>query len=329
MTQRRVLITGGAGYVGVHSVLEFRARGWWVGVVDNLTTGHAEFAAHADAFEQLDLRDRDALGRAVASMRPDGVLHCAALTEVGASVADPTGYLRHNLVSTLNLIDAAVENGAVPIVFSSSAAVYGEPRVIPIPEDHPRDPINPYGFTKYAAEEALFACERAHGLRAICLRYFNAAGADPAARVGEWHEPETHVIPNVLRAARDPAFRFRLFGTDYPTRDGTCVRDFVHVADLAAAHALALEALWAGAPSAAYNVGSGQGNSLRELIAAVERVVGRPIPVDEGPRRAGDPASLVAATDRVQAELGWSPRFGDLETIVAHAWAWELARAAR
>lgn len=332
MNQPRVAVTGGAGFVGSHSVLGFGERGWHVTVIDNLSSGHAEFAKLADTFEHVDLLDADALDDVFARGRFDGVLHCAALAEVAASVADPLWYHRHNLTTTMNLVASIRRHGNAPIVFSSSAAVYGAAQTVPIYEDHPRAPINPYGFTKLACEELLAACESAYQLRSVCLRYFNAAGSDPLLRTGERHSPETHAIPNILRAASDATFRFQLFGTDYPTRDGTCVRDYIHVADLAEAHARALEYLWRGGVSRAINVGSGDGTSVRELVGAVTAATETSIPVDEVGRRDGDPPSLVAAIELAGEVLGWHPVRSDIVTVVADAWRWrrrELGLVAR
>lgn len=319
---RRVLVTGGAGYVGVHTVLAMRARGWEVAVVDNLSTGRAEFAALADQFAQVDLLDSDALSRVVEGFRPDGIVHCAALAHVAESMREPVRYHRHNLNSTLNLIEASATCGAVPIVLSSSAATYGEALQTPITEDHPQHPINPYGFTKLACEQALWASEGPLGIRAVALRYFNAAGADPGLRAGEWHDPELRVIPNVLRAARDPGFAFQLYGTDYPTRDGTCVRDYIHVHDLARAHMRTLEYLWDGGRPRAFNLGTGHGVSVRELVSAVEKTVGVSLRVEDQPRRPGDPAELVASGARIEQELGLRPERSAIEQVVADAWRW-------
>jgi UDP-glucose-4-epimerase GalE len=330
-----VLVTGGAGYVGSHTALALAAAGYDVAVYDNLSAGHAECvdavaAAFPDRSVTLingDIADTQAVGAALRRSRASAVLHFAAKLSVPGSVAAPVEYYTHNVAGTLSVLGAMRDAGVRRFVFSSTAATFGEPVRTPIDEAHPQQPVNPYGDTKLAVERALPHVDRAHGIRSVVLRYFNAAGADPDARIGERHEPEDHVIPLALQAVLGGP-PLTVCGDDYPTPDGTCIRDFVHVSDLAQAHLAALRALEAGDASCAYNLGSGRGTSIRELLTAVERVTGRPVPHTFGPRRAGDPARLVASSDRIRRELGWAPAFEDLETIVNTAWNWERKKRA-
>jgi UDP-glucose-4-epimerase GalE len=324
-----VVVTGGAGYIGSHAVLALAAAGYDVVVYDDLSAGHADAVRRiADAWpdRQIALVRGDVLDGAAVSqvLRTSGaaaVMHFAARLSVGESMRDPLGYYRTNVIGTLTLLEAVVGAGIPTFVFSSTAATFGEPEAIPIDETHPQRPINPYGETKLAVERALRYADRALGLRSIALRYFNAAGADPGGLIGEDHDPELHLIPLAIRAAQDgPALT--VFGGDYPTPDGTCIRDYIHVADLADAHVLALRALAAGAPSNAYNLGNGDGVSVRALIDSVERVSGRQVPHAIGPRRAGDPARLVASSRRAREELGWTPQLDRLDRIVETAWRW-------
>ena len=250
-------------------------------------------------------------------------MHFASFIQVGESVQEPAKYYANNVTNTLNLLDAMVTHEVQRFIFSSSAAVYGNPHTVPIPEDHPKHPINPYGRTKWMVEQILDDYDRAYGLKSVSLRYFNAAGADPGGQLGERHEPETHLIPLILRAASGRAPDIKVFGRDYDTPDGTCIRDYVHVADLCDAHRLALDQLLDGGVSAVYNLGNGNGFSVAEVIAATERVTGRNIPVTDVARREGDPPRLVANATRARTELGWQPQFNELDAIIAHAWAWE------
>ena len=317
-----LLVTGGAGYIGSHTVLALRAAGHTVVIVDDLRTGHA-FLAGDTPLERCDVADRVALDRVLRGRGPfDGALHFAAYLVVSESVAKPTKYYRNNAGGSANLIDACVEHGVRAFVLSSTAAVYGIPKRSPIPEDDPLAPINPYGASKMMVERMLADAERAHGLRFAALRYFNAAGADAQGRAGECHEPEAHLIPSALQALAGLRGPLDVFGRDYPTPDGTCIRDYVHVTDLADAHVRAIEALLAGRTIGPRNLGTGQGASVREVLAAVERVAGRSVPVREAPRRPGDPPSLVADSTRFRSEMGWEPRHSDLRTIVATAWDW-------
>jgi UDP-glucose 4-epimerase len=297
-------------------------------VFDNLSTGYRD-AVPAGRLIEGDLADPAALDGLFAAHRFDGVMHFASFIQVGESVREPAKYYRNNVANTLNLLDAMHRHGVAHFIFSSTAAIFGEPDYVPIDEAHPRRPINPYGFSKFAIEQVLADYDRAYGLRSTCLRYFNAAGADPEGRLGERHEPETHLIPLVLQAASGRRSHIDVFGQDYDTPDGTCIRDYIHIVDLCEAHLLALDRLRAGAPSGAYNLGNGNGFSVKEVIDASERVAGTPIARKYAGRRAGDPARLVADARRARTELGWQPRFADLDTIVRHAWVWECKTARR
>ncbi|MBI4756206.1 MAG: UDP-glucose 4-epimerase GalE [Betaproteobacteria bacterium] len=322
----KVLVVGGAGYIGAHMVDTLVQAGHEVSTLDNFSTGHREAVLGGDIIEG-DLADRDGLRKLFSVRRLDAVMHFAASALVGESVANPALYYRNNVSNTLNLLEAMVEAGVRNFVFSSTAAVFGEPESLPIDEAHPKHPINPYGRTKRMVEEMLGDFDAAYGLRSVSLRYFNAAGADPAARIGERHDPETHLIPLVLQAASGRRACVRVFGRDYDTRDGTCVRDYIHVLDLCQAHLLALDHLRRGGESTALNLGNGDGYSVQEVIDVARRVSDRPIRVEDADRRAGDPARLVADASAARRVLGWAPRFGDLETIVTHAWNWELGQA--
>ncbi|MBX5490009.1 MAG: UDP-glucose 4-epimerase GalE [Chloroflexi bacterium] len=316
----RVLVTGGAGYVGSHTVRLLLEAGHEVTVYDNLVYGHR--AAVPCPLVVGELADRERLVATLAAGRFDAVLHFAAYAYVGESVADPAKYYHNNLADGLALLDAMRAQGVDRIVFSSTCAIYGEPTRLPITEDTLQLPANPYGETKLAFERALRWYGRAYGLRSVSLRYFNAAGAHPDGSLGEDHTPETHLIPLVLRVALGQAPHVEIYGTDYATPDGTCLRDYVHVLDLAAAHLLALDKLATRGEALAYNLGAGRGISVREVIAACERVTGRRIPVVEAARRAGDPPALYADNRRARRELGWVPRLSDLDTMVATAWEW-------
>ncbi len=322
MTSPRILVVGGAGYIGSHMVKMLTAQGYSVTTLDNLSTGYRD-AVSAGEFIQVDLADREVLATLFSRKPFDAVMHFASYIQVGESVKEPAKYYANNVTNTLNLLDAMVVNGVKRFIFSSSAAVYGDPHTVPIPEDHSKDPINPYGRTKWMVEQILADYDQAYGLKSVSLRYFNAAGADPAGELGERHEPETHLIPLVLRAASGRAPNIKVFGRDYDTPDGTCIRDYVHVEDLCSAHRLAIDGLMQGKASNAYNLGNGSGFSVAEVIAAAERVTGRKIPVIDEPRRAGDPPRLVADARRARDELGWRPQYDSLDTIITHAWAWE------
>ncbi len=321
----RILVTGGAGYIGSVITEELVAGGHQVIVFDNLAKGHRDAVVEDAELVQGDVLDGEALRRTLRERGIEAVVHMAADSLVGDSVTDPGRYYRTNVVGGLSLLAAMRAESVNRLVFSSTAAVYGEPLKVPIEEDDPTSPTNPYGETKLAFERALIWHERAHGLRHVSLRYFNAAGA--SARCGERHDPETHLIPLVLQAALGEAREVVVFGDDYPTRDGTCVRDYIHVLDLARAHVIALEALArGGAPHRVYNVGcGGEGYTVREVIDAAQRITGQAIPVRLGPRRPGDPAVLVAGSARIERELGLRPRHQDLAAIIGSSFRWMLA----
>jgi UDP-glucose 4-epimerase len=315
-----LLVTGGAGYIGSHTARQLQSAGHKVWVYDNLSQGHAA-AAPAGRLIVGDLMDRTTLVGVLREHRIEAVLHFAALALVGESVADPARYYQNNVVASLHLLEAMRQAGVGRIVFSSTTATYGQPERLPITEDEPQQPINPYGFCKLVVERALADYAQAYGLEYAALRYFNAAGATPSGELGEDHRPESHLIPLVLQVALGQREQVTLFGDDYGTPDGTCIRDYVHVDDLAAAHVLAVERLRPGRPWL-LNLGTGRGFSVREVIEACRRVTGHPIPTVVGPRRPGDPPLLVADASRARRELGWCPRYLDLDSIVATAWNW-------
>ncbi len=320
-------MTGGAGYIGSTTAWLLADAGHEVHLLDDLSTGHRRLAG-AGPLHVASTADAEALDRLLGAHRFDAVLHFAAAIAGGVGVERPPHYWRNNVGGTLSLLAAMKRHGLRRLVFSSTAAVYGEPQETPLSESHPLAPKSPYGWSKRAVEQALSDCGRAWGLSAVALRYFNAAGAEAAGRCGEWHEPETHLVPLALRAACGEGPPLTVFGDDWPTADGTPVRDYVHVSDLAEAHRLALEHLLAGGESAALNLGTGTGHSVREVLAATERVVGRAVPYGVGPRRAGDPAVLVAAADAAHERLGWRPERGP-DRIVGDAWRWFVAEGFR
>jgi UDP-glucose 4-epimerase len=321
-----ILVAGGAGYIGSHTVRELVRQGFDVLVVDNLSSGRRELAGRAP-FVQADLLDREALARIFREREIGAVLHFASLIQVGESYADPRRYYTHNLTTSLNLFDAMLEAGTKVLIFSSTAAVYGEPRETPIPESHPTRPANPYGRAKLMVEDILRDYERAHGLRSISLRYFNAAGAALDGTAGECHDPETHLVPNILLSLLGKRPRLQVFGGDFPTPDGTAVRDYIHVADLAEAHVRALRTLLAGGPGDVINLGTEAGHSVLQVIRTAERVTGRPVPFEIGPRRQGDVAVLLASKAKAEKFLGWTARLSSLETIVESAWNWHRKAA--
>ncbi len=316
-----VLVTGGAGYVGAHGCKALAEAGYRPVVYDNLVHGH-EAAVQWGPLERGELSDRVRLDEVFGRYKPQAVMHFAAFTAVGESVADPGKYYRNNVAGSLSLFEATVAHGVGQLVFSSTAATYGLPARIPITEDEPNNPINPYGRSKLMVEQMLFDFERAHGLRSAIMRYFNAAGASPDGEIGEIHDPETHLIPLALDAVAGKGTELTVFGTDYPTPDGTCIRDYIHVGDLADAHVRALDRLADGGATRAYNLGTGSGVSVREILDAAERITGRAVPHRFGPRREGDPPVLVSDASRARSELGWQSRMSDIDTIVATAWAW-------
>ena len=317
---RAVLVTGGAGYVGSHTAALLLARGIRVDVLDDLRTGHRAAVPEGAGFHRVDLADGAAVDAVVAAGGYQAVLHFAANSLVGESMTDPFRYLGDNVANAVNLLRAMVRHGVKRFVLSSTANLFDDPPALPIDEDSPVRPGSPYGESKYLIERILDWADAIHGVRFAALRYFNAAGADPDGLRGEDHRPETHLIPIVLQAALGQRPAVEIFGADYPTADGTCVRDFIHVVDLAEAHALALDALDRG--SRRYNLGTGHGYSVREVIETARAVTGIDIPVKAGPRRPGDPPALVADSRRIAAELGWRPRFAGLEPILETAWAW-------
>ncbi|KRA46881.1 UDP-glucose 4-epimerase GalE [Pseudoxanthomonas sp. Root630] len=321
-----LLVCGGAGYVGSHVAKVLDARGHRVTVLDNLSTGHAQ-AVRWGPLIRADLLDPASLDAAFQDQRFDAVLHFCARSLVGESMAAPYDYYENNVVGTLNLLQAMRRHGVDRIVFSSTAAVFGNPVAALIDEDHPKAPINPYGASKLMVERILADAAHAYGLRSVCLRYFNAAGASANDGIGESHEPETHLIPNLLRALINPAAPLKVFGEDYPTPDGTCVRDYVHVLDLADAHARALDYMEAAPGAHAFNLGNGTGFSVMQVIRAAERVTGLPVPFERAPRRAGDPPVLVAASQRAREVLEWSPTHTSIEAILRTAWDWHRAPA--
>lgn len=317
-----VLVVGGAGYIGSHMVKILTGAGANVVVLDDLSGGHQE-SVGGTPLRVGDAGDAAVVDAVLAQVRPDAVMHFASFIQVGESVSDPAKYHRNNFTATQVLLDGMRRHGVRRFIFSSTAAIFGDPRYVPIDEDHPREPINPYGRTKWMVEQMLEDFDTAYGLKSVALRYFNAAGADPDGGLGECHEPETHLIPLILQVASGRRPHITVYGNDYDTPDGTCIRDYIHVEDLCAAHLLALRQLLAGADSARYNLRNGDGFSVQEVIEAARRVTGHPIPVQLGERRAGDPPRLVADASHAREALGWKPRFADLETIIADAWRWE------
>jgi len=326
--KQSILVTGGAGYIGSHAVQALQNAGYEAIVLDNLVYGHREFVEQALGAKLIvgDISDRALLDEVFATHEITAVMHFAAYAYVGESVSDPAKYYRNNVVGTLTLLEAMLAASVKTIVFSSTCATYGVPQSVPVTEDQPQNPINPYGRTKLMVEKILADFDKAYGLRSICFRYFNAAGADPAGLLGEDHSPETHILPLVLLTALGKRESFSILGTDYPTPDGTCIRDFIHVADLAQAHVLGLEQLLKVGESDVFNLGNGNGFSVREVIETAKLVTGQPIKVTEGDRRPGDPPILVGSGEKARRILGWQPQYADLKEILLHSWNWHQQR---
>ncbi len=326
MSKNKILVTGGAGYIGCHGVLALQNAGYDVVVLDNLVYGHRQIVEEVLKTELIvgDTKDRALLDRVFADHKIAAVMHFAAYAYVGESVTDPAKYYQNNVVGTLTLLEAMLAANVKNFVFSSTCATYGVPNQIPISESHPQNPINPYGTSKLMVERILADFDRAYALRSVCFRYFNAAGADPEARMGENHNPETHLIPLVLQTALGKRENISVFGDDYPTPDGTCIRDYIHVADLADAHVLGLKYLLDGGETTAFNLGNGNGYSVQEVISMARQITKKPIPVLISGRRPGDPPSLIGSSERARNFLGWRPKHSSLSAIIQHAWNWEV-----
>ena len=321
MSVKNILIVGGAGYIGSYMAKYLAQHGYTPIVLDNLICGHKQ-AVKYGPFIEGSMEDRGTLDRIFSDHAVAAVMHFAAFCYVGESVEEPAKYYRNNIANTLILLDAMLKKGIDKFIFSSSCSIYGEPVEVPITEAHPKAPINPYGRTKLVVEHMLEDFGHAYGLKSIPLRYFNAAGADPQGELGEDHHPETHLIPLVLKTALGQRPQVDVFGNDYPTPDGTCVRDYIHIEDLAQAHLLALERLLSGSPPEAYNLGNAKGHSVKQVIDTARRITGKEIPVRFVARRPGDPAVLVSSSEKATRDLGWKPRFPELETIIETAWRW-------
>ncbi|MBD2594911.1 UDP-glucose 4-epimerase GalE [Nostoc spongiaeforme FACHB-130] len=323
-----ILVTGGAGYIGSHTVLALKQAGYDVVILDNLVYGHRELVEQVLQVELVvgDTNDRSLLDELFKTRNFAAVMHFSAYAYVGESVTDPAKYYRNNVVGTLTLLEAMLAASIHKFVFSSTCATYGVPEVVPIPEDHPQDPINPYGATKLMVERILSDFDVAYNLKSVRFRYFNAAGANPDGLLGEDHNPETHLIPLILLTALGKRESISIFGTDYPTPDGTCIRDYIHVNDLADAHVLGLEYLLQGGDSEVFNLGNGNGFSVREVIAAAESVTGLSIPVQECDRRPGDPPVLIGSSEKARKILGWRSQYPAIQDIVSHAWQWHQKR---
>jgi UDP-glucose 4-epimerase len=326
--QQTILVTGGAGYIGSHTVQALRKAGYEVIIVDNLVYGHQDLVENVLQTKLIigDIGDRAFLDNLFANHAIAAVIHFAAYAYVGESVVNPAKYYGNNFVGTFTLLEAMRAASVNKIVFSSTCATYGEPETIPIPEEHPQNPINPYGMSKLMVEKLLADFDTAYGLKSVCFRYFNAAGADPEGRLGEDHSPETHLIPLILLTALGKRESISIFGTDYPTADGTCIRDYIHVSDLALAHVQGLEYLLADNQSQVFNLGNGNGFSVREIIEAARQITGKKIEVVESDRRAGDPPVLVGSSAKARKILSWQPQYPDIKDIIAHAWHWHQQR---
>ena len=325
---KTVLVVGGAGYIGSHMVWLLGQKGVDVVTLDNLSSGHRDAVLHGQ-FVHGDIANQLILDKVFCEHKFDAVMHFASFIQVGESMQDPAKYYQNNVVNTLNLLNAMLTHGVDKFIFSSTAAIFGEPEYSPIDEAHPKRPINPYGWSKLMVEQILADYDSAYGLKSVCLRYFNAAGAHPDGLLGERHDPETHLIPLVLQAASGRRPNITVFGRDYDTPDGSCIRDYIHILDLAEAHWLALQYLQSGKESSAFNLGNGNGYSVESVIQAARRVTGKTIPVQEGQRRLGDPARLVANAGKIKQELGWQPAYSELDAIVEHAWQWEYSHTPR
>ncbi|MEO1375648.1 MAG: UDP-glucose 4-epimerase GalE [Cyanobacteria bacterium J06635_10] len=323
-----ILVTGGAGYIGSHTVNALKQAGYEVLILDNLVYGHRDLVEQVLKVEliQGDTGDRDLLDNLFKSREIAAVMHFSAYAYVGESVSDPAKYYRNNVIGTITLLEAMLAASVKKFVFSSTCATYGVPEVVPIPEDHPQNPINPYGATKLMVERILSDFNDAYDFKSVRFRYFNAAGADPSGLLGEDHNPETHLIPLVLQAALGKRESISIFGTDYPTSDGTCVRDYIHVSDLADAHVLGLEYLLKGGDSAFFNLGNGNGFSVKEVIETARQVTGKDIKAVECDRRPGDPPALIGSAEKARKILGWQPQYPNLKEIMIHAWEWHQKR---
>ncbi|BAZ23664.1 UDP-glucose 4-epimerase [Kalymmatonema gypsitolerans NIES-4073] len=323
-----ILVTGGAGYIGSHTVLALKQAGFDVIILDNLVYGHRDLVEKVLQVELVigDTGDRALLDDLFKTHDVAAVIHFSAYAYVGESVSDPAKYYRNNVLGTLTLLEAMLAASVKNFVFSSTCATYGVPEVVPIPEDHPQNPINPYGATKLMVERILSDFDVAYGFKSVRFRYFNAAGADPNGRLGEDHNPETHLIPLVLQTALGKRESISVFGTDYPTADGTCIRDYIHVSDLADAHVLGLEYLLKGGDSEVFNLGNGNGFSVKEVIETAKQVTGKDIKVVECDRRPGDPPALIGSGDKAKKILGWHPQYSSLKEIITHAWQWHQSR---
>jgi len=326
MKKENILVVGGAGYIGSHMVKDLLDADYDVITLDDLSTGHLELLPGGE-FIEGSLGDTVLLDKLFSTHKISAVMHFAAFSLVGESVEKPLKYYRNNMATTAELLDSMIRHKIKRFIFSSTAAVYGEPVEIPITESHPCNPTNPYGRSKIAVERMLKDCDSAYGLKHISLRYFNASGADESGDIGERHTNETHLIPLILEVANGRRENINIFGTNYPTHDGTCIRDYIHVSDLTQAHLLALEALLSGGKSAVYNLGNNRGYSVREVIELARKLTGKPIPAIEADRRPGDPAILIASSDKIKKKLGWKPKFEDLENIIKTAWIWHQKEA--
>ncbi|PZV27648.1 MAG: UDP-glucose 4-epimerase GalE [Snowella sp.] len=327
-SQNTILVTGGAGYIGAHAVLALQKAGYQVIVLDNLSYGHPELIQDRLQAELLvaDISDRAFLDNLFATRQIDAVMHFAAFIAVGESVQEPAKYYRNNVVGTLTLLEAMIAANIKKFVFSSTCAVYGMPKEVPMTENHPIQPLSPYAASKRVVEQMLGDFDQAYGLKSVIFRYFNASGAEPTGLLGEDHDPETHLIPLALLTTLKKREFLSIFGTDYDTPDGTAVRDYIHICDLADAHILGLEYLLQGGESNLFNLGNGNGFSVREVIETTKKVTGLPLPVKEGDRRAGDAPILVGSSEKAQKILGWQPQYADLEKIISHAWQWHQQR---